>query len=75
MDKIFYKNQYIKEFESKVIEVQIKDNKYHIVLDKTAFFPGGGGQQYDLGEIDGKEIENIYEENKKIYHVLSEEIK
>lgn len=75
MDKIFYKNQYIKEFESKVIEVQIKDNKYHIVLDKTAFFPGGGGQQYDLGEIDGKEIENIYEDNKKIYHVLSEEIK
>lgn len=75
MDKIFYENQYIKEFKSKVIEVKIKDNKYHIVLDKTAFFPGGGGQQYDLGEMDGKEIENIYEENKKIYHVLSEEIK
>lgn len=75
MDKIFYKNQYIKEFKSKVIEVKIKDNKYHIVLDKTAFFPGGGGQQYDFGEIDGKVIENIYEENKKIYHVLSEEVK
>ena len=75
MDKIFYENQYIKEFKSKVIEVKIKDNKYHIVLDKTAFFPGGGGQQYDLGEIDGKEIENIYEENKEIYHVVSEEIK
>lgn len=75
MDKIFYKNQYIKEFKSKVIEVKIKDNKYHIVLDETAFFPGGGGQQYDLGEIDGKVIENIYEENKKIYHVLSEEVK
>ena len=75
MDKLFYKNQYLKEFEAKVIEVKEVENKYHIILDRTAFFPGGGGQQCDLGEIDGKEVLDVYEKNKEIYHVVSEEIK
>lgn len=75
MDKLFYKNQYLKEFEAKVIEVKNVENKYHIVLDRTAFFPGGGGQQCDLGYIADKEVLDVYEKDKKIYHVVSGEIK
>jgi len=75
MDRLFYKNQYLKEFEAKVIEVKEFENKYHIVLDRTAFFPGGGGQQCDLGHIDFKEVLDVYEKSKKIYHVVNEEIK
>lgn len=75
MDKLFYKNQYLKEFEAKVIEVKEVESRYHIILDRTAFFPGGGGQQCDLGEISGKEVLDVYEKNKEIYHVVSEEVK
>lgn len=75
MDRLFYKNQYLKEFDAKVIEVKEFENKYHIVLDRTAFFPGGGGQQCDLGHIDFKEVLDVYEKNKKIYHVVTEVIK
>lgn len=75
MDKLFYRNQYLKEFEARVIEVKEFENKYHIVLDRTAFFPGGGGQQCDLGDIAGKEVLDVYEKDKKIYHVVTEEIK
>ncbi|MGG7056786.1 alanyl-tRNA editing protein [Clostridium tertium] len=75
MDRLFYKNQYLKEFDAKVIEVKEFENKYHIVLDRTAFFPGGGGQQCDLGHIDFKEVLDVYEKNKKIYHVVTEKIK
>ena len=75
MDKLFYSNQYLKEFEARVISIKEINNKYHIILDRTAFFPGGGGQQCDLGEIAGKEVIDVYEKDKKIYHVVSEEIK
>jgi len=71
MEKLFYKNQYIKEFTANIIEIKEVNNKFHVVLDKTAFFPGGGGQFCDLGEIDNIEVINVYEENKKIYHVLN----
>lgn len=75
MEKLYYKNQYIKEFEAKVIEVKNIKDTYHIVLDKTAFFPGGGGQQYDLGYINNNKVLEVYEKDKLIYHVLKEPYK
>ncbi|MDZ7548530.1 alanyl-tRNA editing protein AlaX-L, partial [Clostridium perfringens] len=64
----------MKEFEAEIISIKNTDNKYHVALDKTAFFPGGGGQSCDLGEIDGKTVIDVYEEKGIVYHVLSEEI-
>ena len=75
MEKLYYENQYIKEFNAKVIEVKEINEKFHIVLDKTAFFPGGGGQSCDLGYINDNEVLDVYEENKLIYHVLKESFK
>ena len=74
MEKLYYKNQYIKKFNTKVKDIIYKDNLYHIELEKTAFFPGGGGQQGDLGFIDNKEVIDVYEDRKRIYHVLNEDI-
>jgi len=70
MEKLYYKDQYIKDFTAEIEEIIPKDGKYHIVLDKTAFFPGGGGQQCDLGTIDVHEVIDVYEENSKVYHVV-----
>ena len=70
MERLYYENQYIKEFDAKVIEVKEVDDIYHIVLDKTAFFPGGGVQSCDLGYINDNEVLEVYEENNLIYHVL-----
>lgn len=70
MEKLYYENQYIREFNAKVIEVKEVDDIYHIVLDKTAFFPGGGGQSCDLGYINDNEVLEVYEENNLIYHVV-----
>lgn len=51
---LYLKDCYIKEFEATVINV--KDNKY-IILDKTAFYPIGGGQPNDTGKIVSNGIE------------------
>ena len=40
---------YLEEFTAEVIAIQ--DNK--VVLDQTLFYPLGGGQNWDLGSIDG----------------------
>ncbi len=70
MNKLFYEDTYIREFTADVIESKEKDGNFHITLDKTAFFPGGGGQFCDLGKIDNCEVTKVYEENGVIYHVL-----
>ena len=74
MEKLFYKDQYIKKFTADIVDIKKVDNKYHVALDKTAFFPGGGGQFCDLGEIDGEKVLDVYEENKRIYHVLEKKL-
>ncbi|GAB6169392.1 DHHA1 domain-containing protein [Clostridium carnis] len=74
MEKLYYKDQYIKEFTAEVIDVKEKDERYHVVLDKTAFFPGGGGQFCDLGVIENIEVIDVYEENEVIYHVLERKL-
>lgn len=70
MEKLYYTNQYIKEFVAEIEEILEVNGKYHIVLDKTAFFPGGGGQFCDLGKIDVHEVLDVYEKDNKVYHVV-----
>ncbi|WP_343101327.1 DHHA1 domain-containing protein [Romboutsia sp. MSSM.1001216sp_RTP31141st1_G3_RTP31141_220114] len=70
MEKLYYTNQYIKEFVAEIEEILEVNGKYHIVLDKTAFFPGGGGQFCDLGKIDVHDVLDVYEKDNKVYHVV-----
>lgn len=72
-ERLYYVDQYIKEFNCNVVEVTKKDDKYEVVLDKTAFFPGGGGQSCDLGTVDNINVIDVYEKDDKIIHVLDKE--
>ncbi|MDS0524654.1 DHHA1 domain-containing protein [Clostridium sp. SHJSY1] len=69
-EKLFYADQYIKEFKANIIEIKEKDDKYLVLLDKTAFFPGGGGQGADIGVIDNINVLDVVEEGENIYHLL-----
>lgn len=68
-EKIYYENQYIKEFEAEIIEIRETENKVYVVLDKTAFFPGGGGQSCDEGYIDGIKVIKVIEEDVILHEV------
>lgn len=72
-DKLYYKDQYIKEFYSNVKNIYKQEDKYYVILEQTAFFPGGGGQWCDLGYIDGIKVIEVTEEDNVIIHILLEE--
>ncbi len=60
MEKALYMNDsYLKEFEA-VVE-SVKDDKF-IVLDRSAFYPSGGGQPHDTGSMicNGEEYPVVY---------------
>jgi len=68
-EKIYFENPYEKEFEAKV--VSIEGNK--VVLNRTAFYPEGGGQPSDRGEIEGIKVIELQKDGENIIHVLEKE--
>jgi alanyl-tRNA synthetase len=68
--RLFYKNPYIKDFTASITKITEKNNKFHIELNQTAFFPEGGGQPSDQGYIDDVPVFYVYEEDERIFHVL-----
>lgn len=69
-EKLYYKDAYIKEFEAKVISCKKNDKGFAVVLDKTAFYPEGGGQPCDLGIINEISVTDVREDGELIVHTI-----
>ena len=65
-------DSYLKEFDALVTEINAEENA--IALERTAFYPGGGGQPNDLGEIsfDGKIliVKKVKKQGDTVWHWL-----
>lgn len=48
---VYLTDTYLFEIDAKVCSVENTENGIAVILDKTIFYPQGGGQPYDLGEI------------------------
>lgn len=81
-EKLFYKDSHMRLFEAAVISCTSSGNGYEVVLDRTAFFPEGGGQAADTGylRIVSEEREStvavteVRERNHIIYHMTNEAV-
>ncbi|MCT4597172.1 MAG: DHHA1 domain-containing protein [Vallitalea sp.] len=66
--KLYEENPYLKECKSKIINVIKEEDNILLILDKTIFFPEGGGQPCDIGYIGDSKVLYVYEKNDVIYH-------
>lgn len=71
-EKLYYPNTSTTEFEAVVQHCAPCQDGWQIILDKTAFFPEGGGQSADRGTLDGKEVMDVRIKDGVILHKLRE---
>ena len=63
-DEIFRHDGYTFEFEANVVSA----DGDRVVLDSTAFYPGGGGQVCDTGSIRGNPVTEVFYDGDTIVH-------
>jgi alanyl-tRNA synthetase len=59
-------------YDATILEIRPFKDKTALILDKTIFYPEGGGQSGDRGRINGVPLLDTREEGGEILHVVSE---
>ncbi|MEM4698983.1 MAG: alanyl-tRNA editing protein [Candidatus Anstonellales archaeon] len=63
---VYLDDSYIRELEGQVIRVEGN----HVILDRTIFYPRGGGQPNDTGYIGSARVIDVYKEGNDVIHVV-----
>ena len=76
IEKLFYEDSHMSAFTAHVVSCEWDEKKesYAVVLDRTAFFPEGGGQYADSGKINGMEVVDVKEKNDVVFHYMKQSI-
>ncbi len=71
-DRLYYQDAYIQTFDSTVIQQsQDEQGRPFVVLENSAFYPGGGGQPSDRGTLNGVPVTEVeVAEDGQIRHYL-----
>ena len=71
-ERLYYSDSHLIEFEARVVDVTERVSGWTaIVLNRTAFYPTGGGQPSDTGTLDGmRVVECIDDGDRGVLHVV-----
>lgn len=69
MERLYEQKPDIKEFDAQVISCEGTENgTYNVILDRTAFYPEGGGQPFDMGTLGEARVISVHEKDKYVIH-------
>lgn len=68
LDRLYYRDAYMKEFTAKVISCNEGKKGYEVILDNTAFYPEGGGQPSDMGTLGDANVTYVAEKGEDVIH-------
>lgn len=67
-EKLFYLDPFLKKFSGTVLDRWEEKGKWAVLLDRTAFYPEGGGQPADHGTLGNVKVFDTKEKNGEILH-------
>lgn len=73
-EKLFYADPFQQEFTATVLDCQPAKNGFAVTLDRTAFYPEGGGQPADHGTLDGAAVTDVHERDGVVFHTVEKPV-
>ena len=68
-EKLYYVNPNLQQFTAQVLSCAPDKGGYRITLDRTAFYPEGGGQACDTGTLGQARVLDVQEQDAQVYHL------
>ncbi len=68
-EKLYYQDCHLREFDARVLSCEQKDDMWEILLDRTAFYPEGGGQASDVGMLGQVRVCHVRLEGEQVVHL------
>jgi alanyl-tRNA synthetase len=70
-ERLYYNDSHLIEFEARVVDITERVSGWTAVtLDRTAFYPTGGGQPSDTGALEGARVVECLDEGDNVLHVI-----
>lgn len=69
-DRLYLTDAYLVEFAATVVDVRVASDVARVALDRTAFYPTGGGQPHDTGRLADRAVVDVRAEDDVVWHVL-----
>ncbi|MBR5485815.1 MAG: alanyl-tRNA editing protein [Oscillospiraceae bacterium] len=73
-EKLFYNDSLMTDFTAVVKSCVQTENGWQVTLDRTAFYPEGGGQPADKGTLGGKNVLDVREKEGEVIHLIDGEL-
>jgi len=69
--KLYWHDSRLTQFAAQVVDCFVQDGHRMVVLDQSAFYPGGGGQPYDTGAINAARVlaVSMAEDGRMLHHL------
>ena len=67
-EKLYYQDAYLRTFTGRVLSCAQGREAWEVVLDRTAFYPEGGGQPGDSGLLGGVTVLDTHERDGQVLH-------
>jgi misacylated tRNA(Ala) deacylase len=67
VELLYLRDAYLTEFDATVVAL----DGARVALDRTAFYPTGGGQAHDTGRLDGWSVTEVRKEGDHVWHVVA----
>ena len=67
-EKLYYQDPYLTAFTARVLSCEKSKSGWAVVLDRTAFYPEGGGQPEDHGTLGAVQVTDVHETKGVIFH-------
>ena len=68
-DQLFLRDAYLREFDA-TGDIEVDPDGRRVALDRTAFYPTGGGQPHDTGTLAGQPVVDVRKEGDLVWHTL-----